>query len=179
MGVTQMGSARPSAAQAKDRNARRVSFEQVRWPGIWQVASAGIWQPRRRHPAGREPAAMRSPIYSKLSEAPALCPVCLPRHSSWICWTWWPPRRGSRWRRWCARCAALSLPRGGAAGACVQHRRSPAASLTLRPTPRQVAGAQGPGLHGTTATEAVRFHDDLSTYTGAAHRERTAHLLPY
>lgn len=31
---------------------------------------------------------------------------------------------------------------------------------------RQVAAAGGPAQNGTTATEAVRFHDDLSTYTG-------------
>ncbi|KAI7843588.1 hypothetical protein COHA_002830 [Chlorella ohadii] len=30
----------------------------------------------------------------------------------------------------------------------------------------QVAGTEGPALHGTTKTESVRFHDDTSTYTG-------------
>lgn len=35
---------------------------------------------------------------------------------------------------------------------------------------RQVVATQGPALHSTTKAEAVRFHDDPSTYTGVAAR---------
>ncbi len=31
---------------------------------------------------------------------------------------------------------------------------------------RQVAAAEGPAANGATVAEAVKFHDDLSSYTG-------------
>lgn len=46
---------------------------------------------------------------------------------------------------------------------CVARKKG----LGLEVVLQNVADSTGPVLYGTTKTDAVRFHDDLSTYTGA------------
>lgn len=124
------------------------------------VSSAGDREDADFHPA------------SSCAPPPSPPTTGCPSRAFCACWPSLPARSSCRWRRLLARWRRCRW----ASGSTSEQQRLLPASASLGQSLRRLLTCclplppthQGPAAHGATTPEAVRLHDDRSTYTGEA-----------